>query len=42
MKVGVTPEMASILEEIGRENHRQRSYNEIGSDPELDEFMVRI
>ncbi|GLT88418.1 hypothetical protein SLE2022_064450 [Rubroshorea leprosula] len=38
-KVGAPPELASLLEEIGRENHPISGYNEIGVDPELDEFM---
>ncbi|XVE63125.1 hypothetical protein DITRI_Ditri06bG0174800 [Diplodiscus trichospermus] len=38
-KVGAPPEMASLLEEIGRENHPTSGCSEIGADPELDEFM---
>ncbi|KAK9292768.1 hypothetical protein L1049_020748 [Liquidambar formosana] len=38
-KVGAPPEMASILEEIGRENLPASSSGDIGADPELDEFM---
>ncbi|KAF8394665.1 hypothetical protein HHK36_020881 [Tetracentron sinense] len=38
-KVGAPPEMASLLEEIGRESHPSGSYSEIGADPELDKFM---
>ncbi|XP_044479764.1 homeobox protein knotted-1-like 1 isoform X1 [Mangifera indica] len=39
-KVGAPPEMASLLEEMGRENFSTtRSRSEIGADPELDEFM---
>lgn len=36
-KVGAPPEMASVLEEIGKENYSISS--EIGTDPELDHFM---
>lgn len=32
--------MASLLEEICRENNTTRCSSEIGADPELDEFMV--
>ncbi|KAE8675446.1 RNA polymerase II-associated protein 3-like [Hibiscus syriacus] len=39
-KVGAPPEVASLLEEIGRENHTTSGCSEIGADPELDEFMV--
>ncbi|XWS57432.1 hypothetical protein CRYUN_Cryun09bG0173700 [Craigia yunnanensis] len=38
-KVGAPPELASLLEEIGRENHPISFCREIGADPELDEFM---
>lgn len=39
-KVGAPPEMASLLDEIGRENHlASRAPSEIGNDPELDDFM---
>nr|ADK26524.1 HERMIT-like protein 3 [Petunia x hybrida] len=42
-KVGAPHEMASILEEISKENHQPisscHSSIEIGTDPELDEFM---
>ncbi|XP_058076977.1 homeobox protein knotted-1-like 1 [Magnolia sinica] len=38
-KVGAPPEIATLLEEIGRENHPNRVCGEIGADPELDEFM---
>lgn len=34
--------MASLLEEICRENHLLNTCSEIGADPELDEFMVLI
>lgn len=34
--------MASLFEEICRENHLLRTCGEIGADPELDEFMVLI
>jgi hypothetical protein len=39
-KVGAPPEMASLLEEIGRENHLLSTCSDTGADPELDEFMV--
>jgi len=39
-KVGAPPELASLLEEIARENHPTVPLREIGDDPELDEFMV--
>jgi hypothetical protein len=32
--------MASLLEEIGRENHVLSSCSKIEANPELDEFMV--
>ncbi|OMO86276.1 hypothetical protein CCACVL1_09673 [Corchorus capsularis] len=38
-KVGAPPELASLLEEIGRENLPIRGCSEMGADPELDEFM---
>ncbi|XP_059652295.1 homeobox protein knotted-1-like 1 [Cornus florida] len=38
-KVGASPEMASLLEEISRESHPISCCPEIGADPELDEFM---
>ncbi|PSS18966.1 Homeobox protein knotted-1-like [Actinidia chinensis var. chinensis] len=38
-KVGAPPEMASLLEEISKENNPISSRCEIGVDPELDEFM---
>ncbi|KAB2059300.1 hypothetical protein E1A91_A11G299700v1 [Gossypium mustelinum] len=38
-KVGAPPELASLLEEIGRESHTISGCGEIGADPELDEFM---
>ncbi|XP_022743023.1 homeobox protein knotted-1-like 1 isoform X1 [Durio zibethinus] len=38
-KVGAPPELASLLEEIGQQNHPISSCSEIGADPELDEFM---
>ncbi|NP_001290498.1 homeobox protein knotted-1-like 1 [Elaeis guineensis] len=38
-KVGAPPEMASLLEEIGRERYTSAGCGEIGADPELDEFM---
>ena len=41
LQVGAPPEMASLLEEIGRESQPMNSRSgEIGADPELDEFMV--
>lgn len=39
-KVGAPPQVASLLEEIGRENHPPRSSIELGTDPQLDNFMV--
>lgn len=39
-KVGAPPQVASLLEEIGRENHPSRSSIELGADPQLDNFMV--
>ncbi|KAL5996398.1 hypothetical protein ACLOJK_026476 [Asimina triloba] len=38
-KVGAPPEIAMLLEEIGRENLPVGVCGEIGADPELDEFM---
>ncbi|KAJ8623358.1 hypothetical protein MRB53_031887 [Persea americana] len=38
-KVGAPPEMATLLEEIGRENLPNPVCTEIGTDLELDEFM---
>ncbi|XP_061371923.1 homeobox protein knotted-1-like 1 isoform X2 [Gastrolobium bilobum] len=38
-KVGAPPELASLLEEIGREIHPMNARPEIGDGPELDEFM---
>uniref|UniRef100_A0A1D1Z1V5 Homeobox protein knotted-1-like 1 n=1 Tax=Anthurium amnicola TaxID=1678845 RepID=A0A1D1Z1V5_9ARAE len=40
-KVGAPPEMASLLEEIGRGNYQQAGTvrSEIGTDTELDDFM---
>ncbi|XP_075478690.1 homeobox protein knotted-1-like 1 [Primulina tabacum] len=39
-KVGAPPEMVSLLEEISKENYPLSSCSsEIGTDPELDEFM---
>lgn len=38
-KVGAPPQVASLLEEIGRENHPPRSSIELGADPQLDNFM---
>ncbi|KAH1083749.1 hypothetical protein J1N35_023510 [Gossypium stocksii] len=38
-KVGAPPELASLLEEIGRESHTISGCSGIGADPELDEFM---
>ncbi|KAK8994275.1 hypothetical protein V6N11_045371 [Hibiscus sabdariffa] len=38
-KVGATPELASLLEEIDRENRYKSACSLIGADPELDEFM---
>ena len=39
-KVGAPPEVATLLEEIGRERYSSMGGGEIGADPELDEFMV--
>ena len=44
MKVGAPPEIASLLDEIRRENdvYKHDHVNScIGADPELDEFMVK-
>ncbi|XP_043719166.1 homeobox protein knotted-1-like 1 [Telopea speciosissima] len=40
-KVGAPPKLASLLEEIARENHdlRGSGSTDFGADPELDEFM---
>ncbi|XP_010267996.1 PREDICTED: homeobox protein knotted-1-like 1 isoform X2 [Nelumbo nucifera] len=39
-KVGASPKLASLLEEIGRESYPSGACStEIGMDPELDEFM---
>ncbi|XP_065853768.1 homeobox protein knotted-1-like 1 [Euphorbia lathyris] len=39
-KVGAPAEMASFLEEMGRENYSIHGWcSEIGADPELDDFM---
>ncbi|XP_059440531.1 homeobox protein knotted-1-like 10 [Corylus avellana] len=38
-KVGAPPEMASLLEEIGRENHVLSTCSKMEANPELDEFM---
>ncbi|KAI3445423.1 hypothetical protein Pfo_002088 [Paulownia fortunei] len=38
-KVGAPPEMASLLEEISKQNHPISTCIEIGTDPELDDFM---
>lgn len=38
-KVGAPPDLASLLEEIGRESHPTDGRGEIGDDPELDDFM---
>ena len=38
-KVGAPPELACLLEEIGRESHRMNARREIGEGPELDHFM---
>jgi hypothetical protein len=41
-QVGAPPEVAALLEEIGRERCAATSAaGEVGLDPELDEFMVR-
>jgi hypothetical protein len=40
--VGAPPEVATLLEEIGRERRAAAAAGgEVGVDPELDEFMVR-
>ncbi|RWW67622.1 hypothetical protein BHE74_00024924 [Ensete ventricosum] len=41
-KVGAPPEVAQLLEEIGSEGQSSTGGGEIGADPELDEFMVKI
>jgi hypothetical protein len=38
-KVGVPSEVASLLEEIGRESHHNNTLRQIGDDPDLDHFM---
>ncbi|XP_014496284.1 homeobox protein knotted-1-like 1 isoform X1 [Vigna radiata var. radiata] len=38
-KVGAPPELACLLEEIGRESHRMNVRREKGDGPELDQFM---
>ncbi|CAA6654405.1 unnamed protein product [Spirodela intermedia] len=38
-KVGAPPEVASLLEEIRRDNYPIAACSEVGADPELDEFM---
>ncbi|GAV83443.1 ELK domain-containing protein/KNOX1 domain-containing protein/KNOX2 domain-containing protein/Homeobox_KN domain-containing protein [Cephalotus follicularis] len=38
-KVGAAQEMASFIEEIGRKNTLMSTSGEIGTDPELDDFM---
>ncbi|XP_020210872.1 homeobox protein knotted-1-like 10 isoform X1 [Cajanus cajan] len=38
-KVGAPPEVASLLEEIGRESHRMNARRQIGDGPQLDHFM---
>jgi hypothetical protein len=40
--VGAPPEVAALLEEIGRPERRSggAATGEMGLDPELDEFMV--
>ncbi|KAJ4831920.1 Oxysterol-binding protein OBPa [Turnera subulata] len=38
-KVGAPPEMASLLEELARENYPINCCSEIGVDPLLDQFM---
>lgn len=40
--MGAPPAVATLLEEIGREKYSNAVGGEIGSDPELDEFMVHI
>ncbi|KAI4304253.1 hypothetical protein MLD38_039794 [Melastoma candidum] len=39
-KVGSPPEIASLLEEMGRHNSIAGNCSYLGADPELDEFMV--
>lgn len=38
-QVGAPTEIASLLEEIGRETHQPLSLRQIGDDPDLDHFM---
>ncbi|KAK3034055.1 hypothetical protein RJ639_034280, partial [Escallonia herrerae] len=38
-KVGAPPEMATLLEEIGKQSHPIRARSQLGADPELDDFM---
>ncbi|KAL7119961.1 hypothetical protein ACP275_02G094200 [Erythranthe tilingii] len=38
-KVGAHEEMASLLEEINRENNHTTTHQIIGADPQLDDFM---
>ncbi|XP_054818201.1 homeobox protein knotted-1-like 1 isoform X3 [Prosopis cineraria] len=38
-KVGAPPELASLLEEMNRENHPSSAQRQIGDDPQLDDFM---
>ncbi|XP_028795908.1 homeobox protein knotted-1-like 1 [Neltuma alba] len=38
-KVGAPPELASLLEEMNRENHPISAQGQIGDDPQLDDFM---
>lgn len=38
--MGAPPEMAAVLEEISNENKHIFVSGEIGTDPELDHFMV--
>lgn len=44
--MGAPPEIASLLDEIGRENdvynRRDAVSTCVGADPELDEFMVSL
>lgn len=41
-QVGAPPEVASLLEEIRRGNYPIAACSEVGTDPELDEFMVTV
>lgn len=45
LKVGAPPEIASLLDEIRRENDVYNKHDHVnscvGADPELDEFMVK-